>query len=364
MMSPYIAPLAGLAIGAVLGYLVRRARLCSFGAIEDALEGGDYRRLKAFGLALAVALAGTQALIFSGALIPTETPYIPARSAVLSIAVGGVMFGLGMALVGTCGFGSLVRLGGGDLRAFVVILTYAAAAYAFLRGILAPFRIGVIESVSVAMPGSHPAGLIETMEGLSGLSLRLVVVIAIVGVLLTLVVSDRRLRKAPRLLAAGVALGCGVVTGWLVTAVLADEFSPARVQSLTFVAPVARGVFSIVLGGRDWLDFGVMSVAGVVGGAFAAALAMDEFRWEAFDDHHEMRRHLIGAVLMGAGGVLAGGCTIGQGLSAASLGAVSWPIAIIGILVGARIGVAILVEGTPTHLIRELWSRWLGRRAG
>jgi uncharacterized protein len=363
-VSPYLAPLAGLAIGVILGYLARRARLCSFGAIEDSLAGGDYRRLKAFGLALAVALASTQALIASGAFSALETTYVPARSAILSVAVGGVMFGVGMALVGTCGFGSLVRLGGGDLRAFVVILTYAAAAYAWLRGVLAPFRIGVLETFAFPMPGGHPAGFIETAEGLTGLSLRLPITAAIVGLLLWIVVRDLRLRKAPRLLAAGFALGLGVVAGWVVTGVLVDEFATIRVQSLTFVAPVARGVFSIVLGGSDWLDFGVMSVAGVVIGAFIAVKVQDEFRWEAFDDHYEMRRHLLGAVLMGSGGVLAGGCTIGQGLSAGSMLAVSWPIAVAGILVGARIGIAILVEGTPSHMIQEYWSRLLRRSTG
>jgi uncharacterized protein len=356
-MTSSVVPLAGLLIGAVLGYLVRRARLCSFGAIEDALEGGDYRRLKIFGLALAVALAGTQALVLSGLLLPIETPYIPARSAVVSIAAGSLMFGIGMALVGTCGFGSLLRLGAGDLRAFVVILTYAAAAYALLRGILAPFRIGVVERVALGMPGGHPAGIIETAEGLSGVSVRALITLLLAGALLWLVVRDKRLRKAPRLLTAGVALGLGVVAGWVTTAVLADEFTVTRVQSLTFVAPVARGVFSVVLGGPDLVDFGVMTVLGVVIGSFISARRQDEFRWEAFDDHYEMRRHLLGAILMGAGGVLAGGCTIGQGLSAGSMLAISWPIAVGGILIGARIGIAILVEGTPRHFLAELWSR-------
>jgi uncharacterized protein len=356
-MSPFLAPVAGLLIGVVLGFFVRRARLCSFGAIEDALEGGDWRRMKVFGLAFAIALAGTQLLVVTGHLSPLETSYLPTRSAVLSIAAGGLMFGVGMALVGTCGFGSLVRLGGGDLRAFVVILTYAAAAYAVLRGALASFRIGVIEQAALAMPGGHPAGLVETAEGLSGLSIRGAVTALVAGVLVWIAARDRRLWKAPRLVAAGVALGLGVVAGWIATGVLADEFAAARPQSLTFVAPVARGVFSVVLGGPDWFDFGVMSVAGVVAGAFVAARLMDEFRWEAFDDHYEMRRHLLGAALMGAGGVLAGGCTIGQGLTAGSLLAVSWPIAVAGILIGARIGIAILVEGTPSHFIAELWGR-------
>ncbi|MGL4240052.1 MAG: YeeE/YedE family protein, partial [Beijerinckiaceae bacterium] len=272
-----------------------------------------------------------------------------------------LMFGLGMALVGTCGFGSLVRLGGGDLRAFVVILTFAAAAYAMLRGALAPFRIGVIEQVSTPMPGGHPAGIVEVAEGLTGWPLRALLAFGLAAALILAVVADRRLWKAPRLLAAGLALGLGVTAGWVATGVLADDFTPVRVQSLTFVAPVARGVFSLVLGGADWFDFGAMSVAGVILGAGLAALAADEFRWEAFDDHYEMRRHLAGAILMGAGGVLAGGCTIGQGITAGSLLAVSWPIAALGILIGARIGIAILVEGSPRLWLADVWRRMTQR---
>lgn len=356
-MLAVLPPLAGLFTGILLGFLVRRARLCTFGAIEDGLAGGDWRRMKIFGLALAAALIGTQALAAAGLLEPTGSPYLPLRTAWLGIAAGGVMFGLGMALVGTCGFGSLVRLGGGDLRAFVVILTYAAAAYAVLRGLLAPVRIGIVEAVSIPMPGGNAAGAAEIAEGLSGWPLRLPLALIPAIVLLWIALSDPRVRQARRLLAAGLALGLGVVAGWVVTGVLIDDFAPPRVQSLTFVAPVARGIFAIVLGGTEWFDFGVLSVAGVIIGAFMAARAADEFRWEAFDDHYEMRRHLLGAVLMGAGGVLAGGCTIGQGLTAGSLMAVSWPIAIAGIVVGARIGIAILVEGSARFWLADLWAR-------
>jgi uncharacterized protein len=356
-MTPYLAPVMGLLAGAAVGFCVRRARLCTFGAIEDALGGGDYRRIKAFGLALAVALLGTQALILAGALSPTQSMFMPSRLAVLSIAAGSFMFGLGMAYVGTCAFGSIVRLGGGDLRAFVVILTFAAAAYAMLRGVLAGVRIDVIEPLAVAMPGGHPGGFVEIAEGLSGLDLRLIATVLAAGLLLWPVATDKRLLKARRMLTAGVVLGLGVVAGWLATGVFVDAFATTRVQSLTFVAPVARGVFSVVLGGSDWFDFGVMSVVGVLMGAFVSAWVSDEFRWEAFDDPREMGRHLAGALLMGVGGVLAGGCTIGQGLSAGSMLAVSWPLAVLGMGLGARVGIAILVEGSARYWLRELVAR-------
>jgi uncharacterized protein len=356
-MSSFAPAVVGLIVGLLAGFMTRQARLCTFGALEDALEGNDWRRLKVFGLALGLALLGTQALVLSGWLVPTDTTYLPQRMALPGILVGGVLFGLGMAMVGTCGFGSLIRFGSGDLRGFVVILTLAAFAYATLRGIFSPLRINLVERVSFSLPGGHPAGAIELLEGLSGTPLRLGVAalggLALIGIAL----KDRRLRKAPRLMAAGVTLGICTVLGWVATGLMQDAFATLRVQSLTFVAPVARGVFGLVMGGSDWVDFGTMSVAGVVMGAFLSAKLSDEFHWEAFDDPREMRRHLAGAMLMGTGGILAGGCTIGQGLTAASLMALSAPVALIGMVVGARLGIAILVEGSPVDFIRSVLAR-------
>jgi uncharacterized membrane protein YdcZ (DUF606 family) len=159
-------------------------------------------------------------------------------------------------------------------------------------------------------------------------------------------------------LAAAIVLGVSVTVGWLVTSALADPFSQVRVQSLTFVAPIARGLYAGLLGGAEWIDFGVMTVPGVLLGAFLAALIADEFRWEAFDDAREMRRHIAGAALMGVGGVLAGGCTIGQGLSAGSLFAITWPIALAGMMLGARLGLLILVEGSLRDALQSRWPRW------
>lgn len=356
-MSSFAPALIGLGVGLLAGFMTRQARLCTFGALEDALEGGDWRRLKVFGLSLGLAILGTQALVLSGWLTPTDTTYLPQRTALPGILLGGMMFGLGMAMVGTCGFGSLIRFGSGDLRGFVVILTLSAFAFATLRGVFSGVRIDVVESLSFPLPGGHPAGVVEIAEGLSGWPLRLVIATTIAAILIGVALRDKRLRKAPRLMAAGLTLGVCTVLGWGATGVLHDEFETARVQSLTFVAPVARGVFGLVMGGRDWVDFGTMSVAGVALGAFLSAKLSDEFHWEAFDDPREMRRHLAGAALMGTGGILAGGCTIGQGLAAASLLAVSAPVALIGMVLGARLGIAILVEGSPMALIRSLLSR-------
>lgn len=345
-LNAWWAALAGLVIGVAVGFATRRARLCSFGAIEDALVGFDTRRLRIFGLALGIAIAGTQFLVLTGALDPRATSYVPGALPWIGIGLGGLMFGLGMALVGTCAFGSCVRLGSGDLRSLIVLLVFAATAYAMLRGTLAAYRIGFGEAMALPIPRSEQADLPGLLDPLIGLPSRAVLAAGLAAVLIALAVSDARLRRTRRLLAAGVVLGLGVIGGWLATQYLVDEFvEAARPQSLTFVAPVAITLHGLLLDGATLVNFGTGSVLGVVLGAFAAARAGDEFRWEAFDDAREMKRHLLGAVLMGAGGVLCGGCTIGQGITAGSLLALSFPLAVACMMLGARLGIAFLMEG-------------------
>lgn len=349
-MSAAIIAIIGLLVGCAAGFVTRRARLCTFGAFEDAVGSGDWRRLKIFGLALGVALLGTQGLVAAGLLDPGMTAYSQQRLPWLSIAAGAFMFGLGMALVGTCAFGSLIRLGGGDLRSLVTLLVFGFFAVSWLRGVLSSFRIEWIESVYVDAVFS----LDELPLPYPGLA----IAILAAGALFWAVRREQRLRHARRMLTAALVLGLCIVAGWAATALLADPFeTAARPQSLTFVSPVARALFGAFFDAGAWVDFGVMSVVGVVVGSYAAALMNDEFHWEAFDDSHEMRRHLLGAVLMGSGGVLAGGCTIGQGLTAGSVLAPSWPIAMGGMALGARLGIQLLVEGPLREVLTNRVQR-------
>lgn len=342
-----IAGLAGLAGGALVGFLVQRARLCTFGAMEDAMMGQDFRRLKVFGLALAIALLVTQGLVLAGWLDPDRTTYVPTTLPVLGIVLGGLIFGLGMALVGTCGFGSLVRLGTGDLRALVVVMIFGVFAYAALRGIFAAFRIGLVEQVTLPMPGPSRSDFPTQLERWIGFDPRLPLSLIVAAPLIILAWLDRRLRRARRLMTAGIGLGLTIGFGWAATGWWSDPFDlHQRIQSLTFVAPVARALFGVLTGQDAISDFGVASVVGVVGGAALASLLAQEFRWEAFDDQREMRRHLLGGALMGLGGVLAGGCTIGQGLSAGSLFAISMPFALLSMMAGARLGIALITGET------------------
>ena len=350
----WAATIAGAAIGFLCGYFVRLSRLCSFGAVEDALIGKDWRRMKIFGLALAIAIAATQAMVLAGWLDPVKSTFVPVRMPYLSVALGALLFGFGMAYVGTCAFGSLVRLGGGDMRSFLVILVFAIVAYSVLRGVLAPLRIGVLEQFYVGGPGGRQISLADLVAYYASADLRLYVTVALVALFAVPALVDRRLWRAVRLLTASLVLGFGVAAGWYFTGVAVDPFAepPSRLESLTFVAPTARAVLLIAAPESALAGFGVASVGGVVAGSFAHAIRAKEFRWEAFDDQYEMRRHIVGAVCMGAGGILAGGCTIGQGLTAGSMLSLTWPLAVAGIVVGARAGLAVLLEGSLLEWLR------------
>ena len=169
--------------------------------------------------------------------------------------------------------------------------------------------------------------------------------------------ADGKLIRSPRWLLSRIAAGLAVAFGWFATGWLShDDFDPDRIASLTFVAPLGNSILYIATFSGSRADFGIGSVAGVILGSFIAALFARGFRWEACDDARELKRHMAGALLMGTGGIMSMGCTIGQGLSAFSTLAISAPITLLAIACGARLGLEFTMTG-------EWWpaiSRLLG----
>jgi uncharacterized protein len=351
MIGPSMLLAGGLLCGLLAGGAAQYGKLCTLSAIEDATIAGDYRRARAFTVALVTALLSTQLLVAFGILDLAANPYAQTRIELTGLISGAFLFGLGMSLAGTCGFGLLMRAGTGDLRALIAAGVLGIAAAAATGGILAPIRLGITNVWTVDLT-SLPWPRLNFATGTTGTaSSKLVMSLAICAVLAVWIVSSLRFRRRRNLIVAGLGLGTAVTCGWIVTGPLADPFGGHRLESLTFVAPLAR-VLLLTMGETiNEASFAVATVFGVILGSFAVAWYRDELRWEAFDDAREMRRHLIGAALMGFGGVLARGCTIGQGLSAASTLAVSAPIAIAFMILGARLGLLHLIEG------RVLWGR-------
>jgi uncharacterized protein len=356
MLSPStIAFACGLAAGAVLGVAGRAGRFCTLAMLEDAFFGADYRRLKSFALAAAVALLATQALAEFGIVDLSRSIYLTASIGLGGAIIGGLMFGIGMALVGTCGFGTLVRVGGGDLRAIVVFLVLGLSALATMRGITGMLRLALIEPLSLRLPeGSNQT--LTSLLGAGG-TMRAILIVSIAAALAFWALADGRLIQSPRLLVSGLAVGAAIAFGWFATGWLADdEFDPMRVSSLTFVAPLGDTILYIATFSGARLNFGIGSVAGVIAGSFAAAMLARGFRWEACDDARELKRHMTGALLMGVGGIMSMGCTIGQGLSAFSTLAVSAPITMLSIACGARFGLEFTMTGEWLPAVRRLFG--------
>ena len=338
---------AGLFGGVLLGLAARLGRFCSLGAIEDLLYGGSSTRIRHWGVAIGVAIIGTFALLQAGWLHPFETPYLGARWQPAASITGGALFGYGMALAGTCGYGALARLGGGDLRSFVIVLVMGVTAYTVLSGPVAPLRDALF--AQVAATGAIPSGVAHRIG--AALALPVPAVGCAIGMLLLLVsLASREVWKTPHQLIWAALVGVAVISGWAGTAlVAATGFEGLPVASHSFAAPVGETILWFMSGSARPLSFGVGSVVGVWTGAFLGSLWKGQFRWEACEDPRELRRQILGAVLMGTGAVIALGCTVGQGLSAFSLLAWSAPVTVAAILAGAALGLRQLIVGwAPT----------------
>ncbi|WP_091712868.1 YeeE/YedE family protein [Methylobacterium phyllostachyos] len=330
----------GLVLGAVLGMVARRGRFCTLGAIEDAVYARDTRRARAWLLATGIAVLGTQLLESEFGLDLARSIYAGPRFEWGAMILGGTMFGFGMALVGTCSFGALLRLGGGDLRALLVLLVLGLSAYMAISGVTALLRVTITEPLSLDL-GSQRLGALLRLDRTGRVTFSVIAGIGLCLVALT----GKDFRRTQRLLIGAIAIGVVIVAGWWTNGSAGfDEFETRAVGSFSFARPVGDTLLYAMLASGTRIDFGVASVLGVVLGSFAAARAAGEFHWEAPDDAREVKRHLLGAFLMGTGGVTALGCTIGQGLSGLSTLSVGSILALGAILVGARAGLYYLVD--------------------
>ncbi|MDP5085623.1 MAG: YeeE/YedE family protein [Yoonia sp.] len=336
------AAVVGLFGGILLGLAARLGRFCTLGAIEDYLYGGNDLRLRMWGLAIGTAVIGSFALMGSGLFDPAASFYLSQQWSPLASIVGGGLFGYGMALAGNCGYGAIARLGGGDLRSFVIVLVMGITAYATISGPLAWARVALFPT---SPAGQVPNGIAHAIGDLTGLS------VAAVGLFIGCLIfvaalAGKSLRKHPASVLWAMVAGFAVVSAWAGMQYVQDNgFDDLPIVSHTFSAPIGDTILYGMLASGLSLSFGIGSVAGVWIGAFMGSLIKGHFRWEACEDPRELRRQIIGAGLMGVGAVIAVGCSIGQGLSAFSLLAFSAPVTFAAMFAGAALGLRQLIVG-------------------
>lgn len=309
-------------------------------------------------------MLGVQLMHSVGIARIDETFYLSTDFHWAGAIVGGLLFGLGMALVGTCGFGTLVRIGGGDLKAFVAFLVMGLTAYMSAGGITGYVRRYVLEAVDLDLTSIGGQGLPHLVAALLGMDAQVLwipMALILAGFLLIWCFSGGGLKGNPRDVTAGIVIGLVVAGGFAATGIIGnDPFEPANVRSLSYVLPPGRSVIYLLTFIGATIDFSIALVFGTLLGSFATAMWNKEWRIEAYDDAHEMRRHLLGAFLMGFGGVSAYGCTIGQGVSGMATLSAAAPLALGSILIGATGGLYYLLTGSVRealdltfHRIRE-----------
>ena len=341
---------ASFALAVAFGAIAQRTHFCTMGAVADIVNMGDWTRMRMWLLAMGMAMIGFNAMVALGWVQAGQSVYAGPRLIWLSNLLGGLLFGVGMVLASGCGSKTLVRIGGGSLKSLVVFFVLAMAAYATLRGITAVARTATVDTVALTLPsGQDVPSLLATLTGAPRGTLALLLGGVIGGAFIVFAIAKPEGRSADVLL-AGLGLGAVIVAVWWVSGrlghltehpvTLEDVFlatNTQRMESLTFVAPMAYTVDWLILFSdkSKVLTIGIVTTLGVVVGSALVAVLNRSFRWEGFGGSEDTANHIVGALLMGVGGVTAMGCTIGQGLSGVSTLAVGSFIALAGIIGGA-----------------------------
>ena len=349
-------------LSAIFGVIANKANFCTMGAVSDWVNIGDLSRLRAWFLAIATAIIGVGVLEYSGSIdmsltTSNETSNPPYRSANfiwLRHLVGGLMFGVGMTLASGCGNKTLVRLGEGNMKSVVVLAIMGIAAWWMLFsnfGYTVFLQWMLPLSVDFSQHDIAGQDITAVLAGVSGMAtpvLGLSIALLLGLALLFWVLRARDFRDNRELLSAGLIIGLLIVIGWYVTAgasgqALLDEldFMDQRpfftgAQSLTFIGPSGHVAQYLKEGfAAIYLTFGVATLAGVIVGSFLYTLLFRKLRIEWFVTWKDFMMHAIGAVLMGIGGVLAMGCTIGQGISGVSTLALGSILTLAAIIAGS-----------------------------
>jgi hypothetical protein len=342
-----------LGLATLAGAVFHRSHFCTMGAISDWVIMGDNTRAKQWTMAIAVAVLGFGFLTWRGEISPLNTIYASSRLSWLSLLLGGFLFGLGMVLGSGCASKSLVRLGGGNLKSLVVLMAMGISALATLRGLTAVWRVKTLDPVSISTGPGPFAGQWLAHATDWGLPFAAFVCACVVsGLIFFWIFKDPQSVSWSHAF-SGAAIGAVVVGLWWVSGVMGfvpehpETLEPVflasasgRMESMSLTAPIAYWWDALMYfsDGSKKLSLGMVTALGLLLGAWLHAHWQGDFRWEGFQQTDDLVLHLLGGTLMGIGGVLAMGCTLGQGLSGLSTLSLGSFVAVSGIVLGAVVG--------------------------
>ena len=338
--------IGGLLIGTVFGFIVFRANFCTMGSISDIWSFGDYRRFRAWLLAGATAIVGAQLLDAGGVVALSRSMYLTPNLNWLGHILGGLLFGYGMVFAGGCASRNLARVGAGDLRSGLTLVVMALFAYMTIGGVFGPLRDLAERATTIGLgsAGLKTQGIgsfVGAVAPANPLVVNLVVAAVIAAAVLAYCFKDASFRASRTHILSGLGIGLCIVAGWALTGLAFDDLAdrPTQPLSLTYVRPTADAI--------EWLQrfsagmipgFGVTTVFGAILGSFIAASSMGRFQLTTFADVADTKRCLFGAALMGIGGVLALGCTVGQAITGISTLALGSFLTFAAIVAGGLLG--------------------------
>ena len=343
------------AVSFIFGAIAQKTHFCTMGAVSDIVNMGEWSRMRMWLLAIGIAVLGAGFLHAGGLIDLGKSIYRAQPFTWLSYLVGGLTFGIGMVLASGCGSKTLIRIGSGNLKSLVVFLTLAIVAYMTMRGILAVFRVNVLEKAVIAFPQGQDVPALLAGAGIDPQIAFWLAVLGIGGGLTVFSLIRRDFWTLDNLL-GGLGVGLCVIAAWYVSGhigyvaehpdTLEEAFiatNSRSMESLTFVAAQAYLLELLFL----WSDssrtmtIAVASVLGVIAGSFVWSLVTRSFRWEGFASLEDTASHLIGAALMGFGGVVAFGCTVGQGITGFSTLALGSIVTFLAIVAGAAMALKV-----------------------
>ncbi len=351
------ALLITLLITTVLGAIMQKTSFCTLGAVSDGILMEDWSRMRQWCLAIGIAILGVALMSHLEWIDVSKSFYTGNRVLYLSTVIGSTLFGIGMVLASGCGSKTLVRIGGGNLKSIVVFIVLGLVAYMTMRGFLGMMKANTIDKVSLSLSTNQDLpSILSASFGIAKENLRSILALIIGGVFIGFALLKKSFWSSENLL-AGIGVGVAVTAIWWVSGryahltedpnTLQEAFlvtNSGRMESLSFVAPYAFAL--------DWMMFtsdkskiltiGIVAVIGMIMGSAISSILSKNFRWESFRGVEDTANHLVGAALMGFGGVTAVGCTIGQGLSGLSTLALNSFIAFPGFILGAYIGLQYL----------------------
>ncbi len=340
----------GLLIGTLMGFVVYRTNFCAMGSVSDLMNFGDYRRFRSWVLAGATAILGVFTLQKLGVMNPADSIYLTPNFTWIGFIFGGFIFGVGMVLSAGCVSRNLVRAGSGDLRSVLVLTVVGVFAFMTIGGLLGPLRVwfvgyGTTNLTDMGMKGQGFGDLLGSMTGMEAARANLIAFIVVVGAMLGYVFLNKKFVASPVHIIAGVSIGLLVAAGWMLTGMAQDDFAdvPVALTSLTYVQPSGATIdYLMRFTAYSTMAFPVAVVFGTIFGGFLGAASKRELRLRTFSGEKDTARNMVGAAFMGIGGVVALGCTIGQGVTGVSTLAMGSFITFAFLVIGGMAGMKLM----------------------